>query len=375
MKTLLSLFEILKENEGAAVGAPSAPASVSSDCIARNPLSGSSMVRRKVKKVKLKKMLESVDFDSSHVTSVLSKLAAAGSKSEHEEVKDFGFEDSEGNIIKVSVEASQADDFKATLSKLLADYTENEHDIEVAEVLFNLRNKYNIVDVVWPKMVEDEEPVQTADGESQSNANNPEVDDVGVADDTQAPQANSGAGNVPGAMDAMLSALIADAEARRQEAVARAAEARAKEADAAARMSAQKMDAEEEVADMEAFYNSQNEEQKEAKKLAKLAKYRHQMRKSQQQLRSTAYDTALDDQDEDNFMGIDTGEDDSSGIDGGDPTNPKPRMVDRQSNVNNDPTSNLDNELKPSENEERNIPQHGNLLKALLAMSKSGARR
>lgn len=343
----------------------------SSDSVARSPSRMGKVKRRAVKKVKIVKMLdESSEFDSSHVSSILSKLSAVGNNTPDTEVKDFGFADSEGNIIKVSVNATQADDFKSTLSKLLADYTENEQSIEVAEVLFNLRNKFDIVDVKWPKVVEDEEPVQTgAEPQDGVNAANPEVDDVAIDSGAEpAPQA-APSGDISGAMDAMLSALIADAEARRQEAVARAAEARAQEADSAARMSAQKMSAEEEVADMEAFYTSQNEEQKEAKKLAKLAKYRHQMRQAQQNLQSTAYSSALSDQNDDNFMGMDTGEDEK------DPSlnYQAPKSKDSGNGEDLDPTSNLDSELNPVENEEK-TGNHSNLLKALMAMRQRGVR-
>lgn len=364
----MSLFESLKCDSKFLVSEEDGGCStISSDSVARVPAKSGKIKRRAIKKVKVLKMLESHEFDSSHVSSILSKLSAASVNEPGVETKDFGFSDSDGNIIKVSVNATQADEFKATLSKLLADYTENDQSIEVAEILFNLRNKFDIVDVQWPKVVEDEEPVQTGnDVPDNQNADNPEVDDVAVDEPAPAPAAQPG-GDVSGAMDAMLSALIADAEARRQEAVARAAEARAQEADAAARMSAQKMSAEEEVADMEAFYNSQNEEQKEAKKLAKLAKYRHQMRQAQQNLQSTAYDSALSDQEDDNFMGMDTGEDEK------DPSINNQMHKAPKDGEEMDPTSNLDTELKPSENEEVS-GQHSNLFKALMAMRHRGVR-
>lgn len=369
----LKLTKYIAENVECTASAPSA---TSSDNIARVVKSKSTrMTRRPIKRVTVKKITESEQFDPSHVSSVMSKLDSVVNAKPEVETKSFGFEDTDGNIIKVVVSADDADNFKQALSTELEQLEADGKNIEVAELLFKMRNKFNIVDVKWPQAVEDEEPLKQPEdgdlGDVPVDNNQPSNGDP-MSQASMPPPPSGDSNMTSSAMDAMLQALIADAEARRQEAVAKAAEARAREAAAAAEMSRQKLSAEEEVADMEAFYSSQNEEQKEAKKLAKLAKFRHQMRKSQQQLRSTAYDDALDDQDDDNMMGIDTAERDPSGAPTGDDTQLATGVQNSKvDGVEDDPTATIDSEVKSKEMEEvemiRPVPDKKNLLRALRA--------
>lgn len=367
----LKLRSYIAENADCANSAPSA---VSSDSIARVvKTKPSRMLRRPIKRTTIKKITESEQFDPSHVSSVMSKLDSVVNTKPEVETKSFGFEDTDGNIIKVVVAADDAENFKQALSTELEQIETDGKNIEVAELLFKLRNQFNIVDVKWPQAVEDEEPLQQPeDGATGSEPVEGEPTEGGDPMAAPAPAPAGDSSMTSNAMDAMLQALIADAEARRQEAVAKAAEARAREASAAAEMSRQKLSAEEEVADMEAFYSSQNEEQKEAKKLAKLAKFRHQMRKSQQQLRSTAYDDALDDQDDDNMMGIDTAERDPAGAPTGDETQLASKVQNTDvDGIEDDPTASIDSEVKSKEMEEmemiRPAPDKKNLLRALRA--------
>jgi hypothetical protein len=77
-------------------------------------------------------------------------LEKAADLNDEVETVPFGLEDSDGDIVKVYVNAEQADKFEEALKKLLG----IEDDIE--EVVNKLALDFDIVDVVWPKSKEDE---------------------------------------------------------------------------------------------------------------------------------------------------------------------------------------------------------------------------
>lgn len=72
----------------------------------------------------------------------------------------FGLELDDGKIVKVYIDAAQADDFEKELGKMLG----KEDDIE--DVINQMAQKYNIVDVVWP---EDKEKEESADNLGDEN--------------------------------------------------------------------------------------------------------------------------------------------------------------------------------------------------------------
>ena len=226
----------------------------------------------------------------------------------------FGLEDDKGNIIKVFVDVNDADHFEDALSRELEDGMKK---VEIAELLFKLRDEFNIINVVWPKIVDDvveEEETQLpqdkqggtdADtdlasdfetggdeglgGEDTDKENNPDetspheagpndvpVDDLGTKDDFSA-------GDEKETLSAILSMLAADAEAKKADADARAAEARAKEAEAMARTAEARIKSEEQILDMEAYNKQKSNEKSEVRKLAKLAQYRHDVKRDTEQ--------------------------------------------------------------------------------------------
>lgn len=192
----------------------------------------------------------------------------------------FGLEDSEGKVIKVRVAADQAEEFEQALASSLTNL-ENNDSAEIAEILFDLHDKFNIVDVEWPQIVQDEEQTDLTNQQPTSTNTqepNQQLDPNVDAESTIDPTQSGDTAVTTSALDSVIQAMVADAEARRQESLAKAAEARAREAEAAAKIADGKLKAEEEIADMEAFYGEQQVEKQEAKKLAKLAKYRHQLK-------------------------------------------------------------------------------------------------
>lgn len=173
----------------------------------------------------------------------------------------------ESRIVKVHVSRDQANEFEKQLAAALHEF---EGKKEIAEILFDLRQKFNIVNVEWPDIPEDEEVEQTLDtGESPAEnmvASDQEMPtEIGSTDEDDAKSA----------LHAVIDMMKADAEARKADAEARKAEAEAKTAEQATKASIVKARTEEEILDMEAHYKEKEEKKKEADKLAKLAKYKH----------------------------------------------------------------------------------------------------
>lgn len=227
---------------------------------------------------------------------VVSKLDAAKKKSNIEkDTKTFGLEDDKGNVVRVYVRSDQAEEFETALEQMLAGSDENDDkqntSMEIAEVLFKLKDKFDIVDVNWGEIPQDkEEEEQKVEGgegqeDGEAGAEGKDGKEGELPDGMEQDAANAEAGGAGGAgdesgaqsaLDKVIDMMKADADAKKAEAKAREAEARAKEAEYAARAASSKVKQEEEVLDMETHEKEQKDIEKEAKQLARLAKYRHQ---------------------------------------------------------------------------------------------------
>jgi hypothetical protein len=306
----MSLLKQVLEDMGGAVTA-------SSDCAgSRGVLFGSPMKRKidkpntKVKRVKfnkafktesflesaLKKLLAEEEFNS---LDVISKLQYA-EKNVERDTKSvaFGLEDKNGDVVKVYIDTSQAHEFEIALQREL----KQEDQRDIAEILFELRNKFNIMHVTWPTVPEDEEvdmklqpkdgdagkegdldgvDLPTEDGESKDGKDGKSKDDeLDLAMDPENGAADSGSTDVDslkGMMDKIIDMLKSDSEARQAESNAKAKEAQAREAEAAAKIADTKVKSEEEVLSAENFYKQQQTDKKESQKLGRLAAYRQAM--------------------------------------------------------------------------------------------------
>lgn len=260
--------------------------------------------------VKEAKLNEFDQHSTATATDIISKLSAAEKEQEvGTKSVPFGLEDSEGNIVKVYIRPEQADDFENRLSMILNDPDE---DHEIAEILFKMKDDFDVIHVDWGNSIpEDEEEQETTPAAAPQQGPAPAQDpnappggDLG-ADPNAASGVEQGAdaGALPGAegdpgadagdemtppdtgsedkmqstLDKVIDMLMADAEARKAEAQARAKEAGAKEAEAASRIANTKVSAEQEVLDMEAWSKRKKDSEKETRKLAQLAKYRHEL--------------------------------------------------------------------------------------------------
>jgi hypothetical protein len=234
--------------------------------------------------VKLIKHLLNEYADSDYSPSeVMAKVSSAHNKANHDDnVTRFGLEDSNGDLVVVYVANEQAKDFEYALSKQVKG---TETQPEIAELLFKMHEQFNIVNVEWPKIKVDEEikvePSETTAIEEPSPESDEEVSDIDTSEEPKAEEV-SDSDKVSGVLDSVVKMLIADSEAKKEEALAKAAESKAKEAQAAASIADNKLKAEEEIADMNAYYDKRKEESIESKKLSKLAKYRHELKQDEE---------------------------------------------------------------------------------------------
>lgn len=253
----------------------------------------------------------STDFDAADV---VSKLDAAEKKAKLEkDTVTFGLENENGNIVRVYVRADQSDEFEQALAQMLSQSDSNNdkenNSMEIAEVLFKLKDKFDIVDVNWGDIPEDEEnqeqqvggdmgaagggagtmPMPGAGGGGAGGAPGGEENPIdqaaeeggegegeeGKNEGEDEMTAGGDEGEARSALQSVIDMMKSDAKAKQAEAEARAAEARAKEAEWTAKAAAAKVKQEEEVLDMETHEKEEKDMEKEAKRLAKLAKYRH----------------------------------------------------------------------------------------------------
>lgn len=208
-------------------------------------------------------------------TGVVAKLKGL-EKKEKQDYRDtvsFGLEDDNGGIVRVTVKQDQAPEFEKALQAYMA--TDDDETHEIAEILFKLRDNFDIVDVQWPEVEEDEEQ-DVALASSQPEGEVPEEEgDIGmeppVADESQAASV----------LSQVIDMMRADADARKAEARAREAEAKAKEADAVIQQATTKAKQEEQFLDMDTYNKAKKDEEREAKRLAQLMKWRHDMSKEE----------------------------------------------------------------------------------------------
>jgi len=247
----------------------------------------------------LKGQSEESSFDPADV---ISKLKDAEKQVDNEDdTVPFGMEDEEGNVVKVYVRAEQADEFESALASMLAGEEDDEDDddkansAEIAEVLFKLKDNFDIVDVEWPQIEGDEEeeatqppagggmgggemggemPPEGGDelgGEMGDLEGGDELGDIDGEDEMDM-EAEGGAEST---LQQVIDMMKSDAEARKAESEARAKEAEARTAEAQANSASAKVKQEEQVLDMEAHEKEQKAQKDETDKLARMAKWKH----------------------------------------------------------------------------------------------------
>lgn len=313
LKQQKKFFRIAESAAGGATGAGSvagAHGSLFGEIVRRAPKKTEPKRTKRSASIGKKKLREYVGEDKFNSVDVISKLKNAEKKAQQDDdAVAFGLEDEDGNIVRVYVKAEQADEFEKALSGMLSGQDEDSdkdelgdesyNALEIAELLFKLKDRFEIVDVDWGSIPEDQEeeepgmePGEGAEGEggmlpSEGGEGEGELPPKGEGGEGEGPDMEAGAslGGDEGATSALqqvIDVLKAEAEARKAEAEARRAEAKAKESEYVAQAAAHKVKQEEQVLDMEAYYKNKKEKDKEAQTLAKLAKYQHDLASDQE---------------------------------------------------------------------------------------------
>lgn len=264
------------------------------------------------------KITESFDIES-----VFSRLASmeVSKSAKKTEGTTFGIEDDNGNIMKVTVRSDQADEFEQEVAKYLADIkmnvvglpkpkTSKSTEVSIAELLFKLKDHFDIIDVDFPKIPSD--VIYNADKASYKPAEqapmDDELDSVDMdniddpsqpldltdfedesAEDSQDEFADTGdmeedeedlaldmpeEDNKDSMLDKVISLLKAQAEAEIEKAQAEAEKARAEQARYTAQATQNAIASKEEEMRYELEMEKEKEREKEAKRLADIARMR-----------------------------------------------------------------------------------------------------
>lgn len=225
------------------------------------------------------------EFDS---TAVLSKLKSLENKEKVDprDATTFGLEDDDGQTVRVTVGNEHAAEFEKALQSFLSSEDSDSTIPEIAEILFKLKDHFTIINVEWPEVEEDEEQETELTSEIEGGA---EAGQVGSDGGEVDPLAGEDDGGIGGDVDTdsaksllvqIIDMMKANAEASKEEALARASEAKARGAEVGVTAAMTKVKREEQILDMETHDKQQKAEEKETKQLARLAKWQHDLGKS-----------------------------------------------------------------------------------------------
>lgn len=98
-------------------------------------------------------------FDMGDIVSRLKDME--GREARAEDSVTYGIEDDDGNMMKITVKSDQAQDFEQRLAQELADIKGSKANgepggkVSMAELLFNLKNEFEILDVEFPQIPSD----------------------------------------------------------------------------------------------------------------------------------------------------------------------------------------------------------------------------
>ena len=223
--------------------------------------------------------------DDSNVSAIVARLNAAKHRGQTERpYVTFGLEDQRGNLVRVKVAADQSQEFEQALAQTLEDDENDPRDI--GEVIYDFKDRFDILGIDWPRSSLEEADEETADEPDEAPEDQePSEDELEDPEDDKLPAieepaplepAGASSNELNSTLIAIVDMLKSEIEAKKAEARAREKEAEAQQAKYAAEISANKVRAEQDILDMEAWNKKNSAEQKEARKLAMLAKYRYE---------------------------------------------------------------------------------------------------
>lgn len=290
------------------------------------------------------KMSESADLDITGITSQLKGLENKNNYDARNTVT-YGVEDDDGNLMKVTVKSEDAKSFENRLSLELGEVENNKiygyqnSGISLAEVLYNLKDEFNIVDVEFPEIPSDiiynagkaslgeQTPPMDQNADMGGNPEEGGMEDMGgdmppgdAGGDAGMPPANGDmegmppeegeeefddqgeefSGDMGGENDfkslfqELVGLMTANAEAEKAKADAEAEKARALQAEYTSKAANHEVSRQEELIRMEAEVDQQKKREKEAKKYADLAKYRVNQNRGSGAMNFEGYTSFLD---------------------------------------------------------------------------------
>lgn len=227
----------------------------------------------------------SADKNAKIVADVNDKVTNATKRADVDDktqTSTFGLQDGDGKVIKVTVKRDQAEDFETRLNAILSDA---DNPKEIAEVLYMLKQDYDIVDVEWDEAITEDEETDSEEGgeddlaldgeEGGEDAGDDELDlgdegDLGGEDESSPDMQQS----TVQLLQQVIDLLKSETGVR----TANADVAKAKAETELQDIETQKQDAEisreQEVADMEGFEEEEKERKKNERLVQRLAKYR-----------------------------------------------------------------------------------------------------
>lgn len=255
---------------------------------------------------------------------IYSKLSGIENSSRNQDDNSvtYGVEDDEGNIMKITVRGDQGTDFETALAQELADVESYKmtgrggkgRDVSMAEVLFNLKQQFDVIDVEFPEIPsdkvynadkisdpsevpepdfddnldsgfdeegEDDLDLESEEGEESSEFDDDlDLEDEGEEGEESDEDLDMGEefGDEEEDEESILKNIVkmmaAEAEARKAQYEAEAEKSRALQAEYSMKAAQEEMHKQEDLLSMEEEQKKQKEKEKEAKKLADLARYR-----------------------------------------------------------------------------------------------------
>lgn len=224
-----------------------------------------------------KKELCEASNDQDSLRSILDRLSSHNKQREYDdrELSFFGMEDESGQTVKVGVKREEAADFELQLQDLMAEAEDTNNELSVAEILFKLKDNFEIVDVRWPQIEQDEEVEQhaSADNDDIELDFSPDGEDEGTGEETTT-NADTQLTQVTDLLNKFIEVMQAETSARQAEADARKREAQMREQELAMQQTHSRIKQEEQMLDMETDMKARKEQDKEVKSLAQLAQWR-----------------------------------------------------------------------------------------------------
>ena len=221
--------------------------------------------------------------DSFDTTGAIAKLKSLETKekTDSRDTTTFGLEDDKGGLVRVTIKSDQAGDFEKALQAFMSDVDNDEELPEIAELLFDLKDRFDIIDVSWPDVEEDEEQEQGLEGQAPGAEGGADAGaeggaDLGLGDEGGGLDLDAGmpaepAGDDTEKVSSLLASLI---DTMKQDAIAKKKQAEVELAKIGMQQSNARVRQEEQMLDMDSYNKSKKDVDKESKRLAQLAQWK-----------------------------------------------------------------------------------------------------